>query len=37
LEESICALLFNAQGYLFELLKEKSEQEATRFPYGHNE
>ena len=23
LEESICALLFNAQGYLFELLKER--------------
>ena len=37
LEESICALLFNAQGYLFELLKEKYEQEATGFPYVHNE
>lgn len=23
LEESICALIFNAQGYLFEILKEK--------------
>jgi len=33
LEESICALLFNAQGYLYELLKEKK---ATEFPFGAN-
>ena len=26
LEESICALIFNAQGYLFEILKEKHEK-----------
>ena len=25
LEESLCALIFNAQGYLFELLKKKEE------------
>jgi hypothetical protein len=27
LEESICALIFNAQGYLFEVLKEKAAKE----------
>ena len=28
LEESICALIFNAQGYLFEVLKEKAAKDA---------
>ena len=33
IEESICALMFNAQAYLFKILKEKEERNKTHEPF----
>lgn len=34
LEEALCALIFNAQGYLFEILKNKQKSKICTCPYG---